>query len=370
MKTIGIITFHSAHNYGSVFQAYAMLRIMQKLGLSAKIIDYRHPMTTAMYEYVGWNKDFSIKQNLSNLWYKGICRDGRERARIFNDFITNNMCLTERVNNPKAIKEEFDYLVCGSDQIWNPLASGRNDPVYYLDFGNKDSIRFSYAASSGSYPFADGREKEIRTYLEAMKLIGVRETYMKEYIRKKLNLDSQVNPDPTVLLKKEDWEQIEEKHPSINEEKKYILVYTLSKMGDTIKFAKQVGAKYDLPVIHINHLIGKSCNVEGIQSLKNVTPGQFLWLYHHASFVVSNTFHGNMFSIIYRKPFVWYCTSDTDSRIQTLHDAVGLFDSRKVRGIDEIEKTDIINLDYSIIEDKIEQFREKGISFIKNCIEE
>ena len=50
-KKCGIVTFHSSHNYGSVLQAYALVRVMQKMGLDAELIDFRHPRTTDMYEW-------------------------------------------------------------------------------------------------------------------------------------------------------------------------------------------------------------------------------------------------------------------------------------------------------------------------------
>lgn len=366
MKKIGIVTFHSSHNYGSVFQAYAMAIVLQKMGLDARIVDYRHPATTAAYEFVWWYRGRSLKANLSNLWRHGILRKDREREQNFNDFINKNLPLTERYTKKDDIKDEFDYLVCGSDQIWNPKASGRNSSVYYLDFGKRETIRFSYAASSGGEDFAKGHEKEIGAYLSSLKRIGVRENSMKEYIHHTFNMECTVNPDPTSLLEQDDWVRLEE--PVENIPNKFLLVYSLRNMRETVLFAKEVGDRYNLPVIHINPKRGRKGNekVAGVRSLTTVSPSQFLWLFHHATFIVTNTFHGNMFSIIYRKPFVWY-KKNNDERILTLHEFIGLGELRQVSDTNKFDGT-LLTMDYASIEKLIRNFKDAGLKYMKDCI--
>lgn len=367
MKNIGIVTFHSSHNYGSVFQAYAMAKVMQNLGLNAKIIDFRHPATVAKFEFVWWYKGQSLKANLSNLLYRGLLGQGKKREHMFNEFIEKNMPLTKRYQNRKCINEHFDYLVCGSDQIWNPKATGKNDPIYYLDFDDDSTIRFSYAASSGSSPFAEGCEEQMNHYLKRMKGIGVRETYMKDYIQEKFGLSAVVNPDPTFLLDKEEWQKLEE--PVCGLPKDYLLVYTLKAKQDCLLFAAEIGKKLNLPVVIINPGRGrKDRSIEGANySLFDVAPGQWLWLYHNAKFVVSNTFHGNMFSVIYRKNFVCYAPDLRDTRIVTLHSRIGLGDTRLLKAsIDfDVKKRTI---DYGSINSQIESFRQEGVGYIRNQI--
>lgn len=369
MKTIGIVTYHSSHNYGSVLQAYAMVRTMQKLGLDAKIIDFRHPKTTAAYEFSLWSRYLSFKANLSKLIYRGVLGIGKEREEKFRRFIDTSFPKTKTYTKCEDIHEHFDFLVCGSDQIWNPCASGCNDMTYFLEFDNKNAIKFSYAASSGGQDFCKGWEEKAYRILYSFKRIGVREECMKEYLKSNFDLQSTVNPDPTALLDKEEWEKLEEPLSSIPE--KYLLVYSIRSMSDTVEFALKAGLKFNLPVVHINPKNGSEANfcLEGVFSFNNVSPGQFLWLFHHATFIVSNTFHGNMFSVIYRKNFVWYRTNPNDTRMLTLHSKIGLGSSRciDVDNICDFSKLDN-KIDYSSIESNITQFKNEGINYICDII--
>ena len=367
MKSIGIITFHSSHNYGSVLQAYAMVCTMRSLGLQVSVIDYRHPKTIAMYDFSWWSKNRGLKANLANLWYRGFLRRAIKREQKFNSFINSYFPLTKRYLDYKEIEDIYDYLVCGSDQIWNPKSSGKNSPAYFLDFGDNNSTRFSYAASSGSQPFAKGQEEKYCRYLQKFKNIGVREYGMVTYIKEALGLSSTVNPDPTALITMEDWQKIEE--PVIDVPEKYILVYSISNMIETVKFAGKVGKEYNIPVLHINPSRGSYYNMKkaGVISLNDISPGQFLWLFHHAQFVISNSFHGNMFSIIYQRPFAWYVTNEKDGRISTLHERLGLGKTRQVKELEDISK-EIWAMDYCTINTIVDNIRKQGIQYIMECI--
>lgn len=362
-KKCGIVTFHSSHNYGSVLQAYAMVKVMQKMGLDAELIDFRHPRTTDMYEWKLWSPYKSWIWNLGKFIFRGLLGFGKKHEQVFSDFIENVLKKSARVKDRKDIPDIYDVLICGSDQIWNPDASGENDPIYYLDFGTT-SCKFSYAASSGSRRFGDSDPTRFEQYLSNMKSIGVREQFMQDYIKEKFELSSVVNPDPTFLLDAKEWTQIEKPYKGLPE--KYLLIYTIERVKETVEFAHAVARRLKLPTVQI-------CNDKGLRallhkgvdySLMDVAPQQFLWLFHHASFIVTNTFHGNMFSVIFRKNFVHYAICSNDSRITTLHKAIGL-DSNVMfypnNHIDDIR----FKIDFSKTEDKISAYAAKGIKYIQ-----
>jgi len=359
----GIVTFHSAHNYGSVLQAYAMVMTMRKLGTDAELIDFRHPHTTDAYEWKLWTPYKNWRWNIKDIFLRGIFGIGKKREKVFEDFIDHQLLKSERINSRKDIPaDKYDVLVCGSDQIWNPISTGENDPIYFLDFGNT-SCKFSYAASAGSCKFPPEEHDKYLGLLKKMKSIGVRELFLQEYLKDEFGLESVVNPDPTLLLNAHEWERVEKPYPGLPQ--KYLLVYTLAKVDETLAFARQIGLKFGLPVVQI-------CNTRGLKkkSKKNVdfnlmdaSPQQFLWLFHHASFIVTNTFHGNMFSVIFRKSFVHYDVNGNDSRINTLHEAIGLKKSRMIKNVDSLKECEIR---YHMIESQIEAYANKGIQYIKN----
>lgn len=359
----GIVTFHSAHNYGSVLQAYAMVMTMKKLGTDAELIDFRHPHTTDAYEWKLWTPYKNWRWNLKDIFLRGMMGIGKKREKVFKDFIEHQLPKSERFNSRKDIpSNKYDVLICGSDQIWNPVSTGENDPIYFLDFGNT-SCKFSYAASAGSCKLPTQEHDKYLGFLKKLKSIGVREQFLQDYIKDEFDLDSNVNPDPTLLLSAHEWEGIEKTYPDLP--KQYLLVYTLAKVDETLAFARQVGIKLGLPVVQI-------CNTRGLkgESKKNVdynimdaSPQQFLWLFHHASFIVTNTFHGNMFSVIFRKSFVHYDVNGNDSRISTLHEAIGLKRTRMIKNVDALKERDI---DYNMIEDQIKAYADEGVKYIKS----
>ncbi len=358
----GIVTFHSAHNYGSVLQSYAMVMTMRKLGTDAELIDFRHPHTTDAYEWRLWTPYKNWRWNLKDILLRGIMGIGKDRERVFGDFIDNKLPKSERISGCKEIfPAQYDVLVCGSDQIWNPVSTGENDPIYFLDFGDT-ACKFSYAASAGSSKFPQQEHDRYARCLKNLKSIGVREQFLHDYLKEEFGLESVVNPDPTLLLNVDEWAGLETEYSKVPGQ--YLLVYTLAKVDETLAFARQVGTKLGLPVVQI-------CNTRGFKtkSKKNVdynvtdaSPQQFLWLFHHASFIVTNTFHGNMFSVIFRKDFVHYDVNGNDSRITTLHEAIGLKKTRMIKNVDALTERQI---DYQRIESLINAYANKGIEYIK-----
>ena len=290
---------------------------------------------------------------------------GKKREQVFREFINHKLSKSVRFSRREDIPaSRYDILVCGSDQIWNFKATGENDPIYFLDFGTT-RCKFSYAASAGSLKFPKQEHNEYARLLGNLRSIGVRERFLQDYLKEEFNLDSVVNPDPTLLVNADEWAEIEMEYPHLP--KRYLLVYSLFKADDTMAFARQVGARLGLPVVLI-------CNTRILKfrSRKNVdytimgaSPQQFLWLFHHASFIVTNTFHGNMFSVIFRKSFVHYDINGDDSRITTLHEAIGLNRSRMIKNVDALKETDI---HYELIERKIEAYANTGFQYIKNCL--
>ena len=365
----GIVTFHSSHNYGSVLQAYAMVKIMQRLGLDAELIDFRHPRTIDMYEWQLWSPYKNWKWNLRELVLRGLFGFGKKREQVFSDFIGNVLVKSKRVKDKNDIPDIYDVLVCGSDQIWNPFASGCNDPIYYLDFGTT-TCKFSYAASSGSVGFGDSNIDLFRKYLSKLKAIGVREQFMQKYINDAFGLASVVNPDPTFLLSAAEWSEIETPYDGLPD--KYLLIYTIQRQKETIDFANKVAKIMQLPKVQI-------CNDRDLRTLAHkhvdyrlmdVSPQQFLWLFHHASFIVTNTFHGNMFSVIFRRKFIHYAINPDDNRITTLHKTIGLNRSNMFYLEDSIENVKN-QQDYNKdIEQKIASYIQDGIEFIHSNLTE
>ena len=108
----GIVTFHSAHNYGSVLQAYAMVMTMKKLGTNAELIDFRHPHTTDAYEWKLWTPYKNWRWNIKDIFLRGIMGIGKKREKVFKDFIECKLPKSEQINNRNDIPStKYDVLI-------------------------------------------------------------------------------------------------------------------------------------------------------------------------------------------------------------------------------------------------------------------
>lgn len=364
-KRCGIVTFHHSHNYGSVLQSYALAKVIQSLGVDAEIIDFRHPCTTYMYEWKGWSPYRKWRGNIKYYISRGVFKWGKKRQEAFIHFIENKLPLSPRITDRNDIPDIYDVLVCGSDQIWNYKASGLADPIYFLDFAY-GRPKFSYAASSGGTPFAEKCHDRMLNYLRDFMSIGVREQYMKKYICKEFSLNAVVNPDPTLFLSYNNWKAIEEVYHNLPE--CYVLVYTLEYRYQCLSFANKVAKELKLPLVHI--IANVDINIKRLLKktsdypLSDVSPGQFLWLFRHATYVVTNTFHGNVFSIIFQRNFITWYPSHLDSRILTLHNMLEWSTDRMCYTINDFRNIQK-EIDYTDVEEKIERFKQEGLDFLK-----
>lgn len=198
------------------------------------MIDFRHPHTTDAYEWRLWSPYKSWIRNLALFVLRGVLGVGKKREQVFREFIDQKLKKSVRVNSKDDIPDsKYDILVCGSDQIWNYGATGENDPMYFLDVGTT-KCKFSYAASAGSFKFPKLEHDKYSRLLGNLRFIGVREKFLHDYLKEEFNLDSVVNPDPTLFVKADEWAKIEMEYPRLPEQ--YLLVYSLHKPRRDIVF--------------------------------------------------------------------------------------------------------------------------------------
>jgi hypothetical protein len=287
-----IITMTSTYNYGATLQAYALHEYIRMQGHPCYIIDH-----------MGWTghrtlklSDFSIDMVLK-MPYKKMIEEG---YRNFEKFYSEYMHMTKRytsieelhLNPPKS-----DVFFTGSDQVWNPRDL-RGE--FYLDFAPTQSVKASYAASIGVPSIPEDKEEIIGTYLKNMDFISVRETSGYNNIKKLTNKEVVQNCDPVFLLNRDMWKNVEKQVEGINEE--YILCYMIYKpewFNDWIKKIKKITNKRII-FVGLNGFRPVICD----KYVRTAGPREFLWLIDHASGVVSSSFHGIAFSVLFGKSFI------------------------------------------------------------------
>lgn len=328
---ISIITIHSIINCGSVLQAFALQAYLKKRYPNAdvEIIDYKYPNE---YHF----KERASKQCfIERLRYKlHIIRitlldmSYRQRIAKFKAFRLEQLCLSKPYNTPHALLEDFpksDIYITGSDQVWN-TKTVYGDSSFLLSFVPEGKYRFTYAASFGiDYVHKEYKDVFFK-YLNRYNSISVRETNGHDIIEKLgIRKDVKLVCDPTLLLKQDDYNELSFKS-SIKLDKEYILVYYLKyafnpQPGILVALNTAVN-KYKCNVVFIGH------KIEGFKGdylrLSNVGPYDFVKLFSAAKFVVTSSFHGTAFSVIFRKPFISVTSRKGDRRLSDFLETIGM----------------------------------------------
>jgi len=326
---IGIITLHRLINYGSALQAYALQKyIEQNINKDVEIIDYIYP-----------NKDYRVHKSFYK-WCRGIVRtflDYTKRHKIrglrkFRDFRKDFFKLSKSYKDDEELlsaQPKYDLYITGSDQVWN-VNTLRNNPIMYCMFAPDGAKIISFSASFGTNTLPDRFKGVIRERLNRYKYIGVREKNSLK-ILEDLQLNCSIKKfftcDPTLLLSANDYVDIVSKS-ELNIEDDFILVYKLDysfSADPALTIVADYAAEYfGCRIIHIGH--HKFHYSHNCEYVTGIGPSDFLYLFNHAKYIVSSSFHGTMFSIIYRKPFTSILPKDdnSDCRIQDILEQIGL----------------------------------------------
>lgn len=339
--------YNSGRNYGQTLQAFALQKVVSDIGYSVEHVCFGTNRGISQ-NFIGKLKDF-----------KNLTSEQRKIQRKFDLFIQDNMKVTRRLDTDDEVKEFIqennpDFLICGSDQVWNPY---NVHPFYYLaQIGNKDTNRIAYAVST-----CDERRKskfleypEVESWIKQIDKLYVRENSGKKILSDLFNVDSDVVLDPTLLLSSEEW--IDTLHLK-KKQSNYILCYAFNLSDFQKKILREREEKLGCSIKYGNVLLGEPENKEPW------SPYDFLEAILNAQEVYTDSFHGMVFSILFHKDFIVFdngndITSDpyyNIDRMNTLLKFIGL-EGRLV--LDErcysLEKIDYFKVDKLLSERRSE----------------
>lgn len=304
MKKIAILTFHRANNYGAVLQAHALSCMIRKLGLDAQVLDYRPADMESFYHSpIPRTRNFKIfiilliHRYLRDIaTYRRFAAFRRENMHISPETYRTSRDLT-------AANDIYDTFIAGSDQIWNPdivKVQGKGaDYSYFLDFVIDASKKKSYAASMGVSALSEDICTLYRDKLHDFATITVREHKAAELLKSLLGRAIKTVCDPVLLMTEKEWEQYE--HPYELPCKDYVLVYAVGGGRDLLPYASRLAAEKNCTVYAIQPPIVGAVSGNRKQRLTGVGPSEFVWLIRHAQAVVTTSFHGSAFSLLFRK---------------------------------------------------------------------
>lgn len=290
-KPIGILTFHRASNYGAVLQAYALQKTFEQNGAAAEIVDYYCPAVEEDHRPFGrLGKRKGVVQTLLHAPVK------IQKDRVFGEFRRNKLVLSEPLEDgiDKGISDRYSLFVAGSDQVWSDRFSGL-DPAYMLDFAREEQ-RYSYACSFGFDDFPEGKEETYKELLSGMQCRSVRENSGKDLLEK-IGLSARIDIDPTLLQDEEHWRAFS-KAPSVTEP--YILVYTVNAVVHLLEFARELSARTGCKIIYLNNQYKTN---RDLTHVRYASPEEYAGWFANAQYVLTNSFHGTAFSIIFHRRF-------------------------------------------------------------------
>lgn len=318
---IGILTFHCAHNYGAVIQCYGLQQYLKSLGHEVCVIDYRP-------QYFDFYKIFKVTiSNSSNFktYLKGKIREliignvQKRRFHAFEDFIEQKLHLVPYIENYDY--SDYDAVILGSDQIWNPNITGGNYDEEFFGSNAKCKI-ISYAASSKSLCLTEEQKDYFKSHLPKIDSISVRETSLKNQLQPLTSQPIATVIDPSLLP---DVSVYDDLCSPIKHKRPYVLVYEVKRHEDTYRFAKEIAQSLDADVIEL--LSGVSYNLLNKNLIQSGGPIEFLSYIKNATCVVTTSFHGMALSLKFQKDFYSLRQgTNADLRAESLLTKIGMLE--------------------------------------------
>lgn len=352
---IGIVTQPLVANYGGILQNYALQQVLKKLGQDPITLNYMPSLKFGRYLlYAGKAvlcAPFPSKRHPIKPYRRYL-----KRPAVIEPFIRENISLTRVVPDySKRLLNKYgiEGIVVGSDQVWRYSFNSHYIEDMFLDFA-KDypCLKLSYAASFGEdewlYPI--DKTEQARSLIKQFKAVSVRENSAAILCRENLGVDALTVLDPTLLLSSSDYERFR-KELSVDE-KPYMAVYLLDENEEKKSFIEDMAKAKGLRIKKMAKSSPKRSIEEWLTTIKN------------ADYVVTDSYHGSIFSIIFEKQFLTFNNkSRGEDRFHTLFNALNLQD-RLIEPSTSVVFAEE-RIDYSSVGSKLQELREESISYLK-----
>ena len=367
---IDIITRHAIANYGSILQAYATEKMLDKLNIENEIIDYvrveensKNLVKTYMKNSKKWNRNF-----ITRFIYKIIQKPNLDiMNNKFAKYRKKYLKLTSKqYKNKNELMEDLpqaDIYCTGSDQVWGQIANDDYDENYFLEFVPNDKRCIAYSASFGKNKLSENLKIKLPKLMEKYSDIMVRELSAVKILNASGIDNVKLVLDPTLLLSKEEWE--ENLKIKNNEKEQYILTYQLHHNKEFDKYLKKLAKATNLKVVRLSSSIYYKFKYGKFVYLPDLE--QFLTYFKNAKYVVTESCHGTVFSIIFNKQVIDILPGKTRTRIESILKLFGMED----RIVNDYNDMSIINkeIDYKKVNDILDKERKKSIEYLRKAIE-
>ena len=369
MKKVGLATFFYDDNFGTCLQAFALQHVMEQFGYDVSLIRYHRAEKTQGDRDGRWKRIFQLSPR-KTLWWLINRKSILAKKTKFKEFRDRYLNLADdidyyRNSGLKDVSKKYDALVCGSDMMWS--SDFKADwAFYYLSFSEKRK-NISYAPSYGRNHLTEQEIAQCIPYINNISHLSCRELGGVDLIRQHFGLKAEHVVDPTLLMNKEEWNEIVGED-SLLERDNYILTYLFN--GTTRNGRDKIMEQAtQLPGSELVILMGAEGKFQRYAYPEPTGPLEFIRLYRDAKFVITDTFHGMLFAIIFNKPFIVLDKStfgiSADRLVSTLK-SLGI-DNRYVKA--DIKLNDeILNMDYTDVNRILEKSQSKSISYLKSAL--
>lgn len=370
MKKVIVTTFFKAENYGAALQAYALQNVLMQKGYDVEILNFRDSAIEDSYRIINIrraNMYLTIRAFISMILFY---RKKKERHNQFLGFQKNHLKIGGReywsseevLDNPP----EADIYITGSDQVWNSLITKEISDIYTLNFGSDKICRVAYAASIGTKRFRPNEGSIFGEKILKINAVSVREVTAKSALDPFLGGKSvDVTLDPVLLRRKEEWE--DEIAGVGGKREKYILAYRIGENTEYWEVVNALSKKSGLKIIHFE-IRNKYSNT--LRSEYTAGPLKFVNLIKYAEYVVTTSFHGTAFSLLFQKKFWVVLCKPRESRIVDLLNTLKC-PERMVYTLEEFLTKDYDSkVDYEKVDAILDKERERSLQWLSAAMGE
>lgn len=381
MKKVGLAVCYDTKNFGSQLQVLATIQKVEDLGYETEIIRYKKKLTpTFVVQTIprlfnasfikaklhSKNKKKQIEKHPDIANYITV-RDGRFNKFVEKYFTNLSKPYSGWENLVRESAKNYDVFLCGSDQLWLPNNLGSH--FYTLEFAPENKPKIAYATSFGVSQIPERQKKATTKYLNRFQYLSTRELAGQKIIQELTGKTASLVCDPTLLFDAKGWAQMLPERKVVEEP--YVFCYFLGTHEEHRKAANEFKKRTGLKLVtcpYLDNFVEKDQQFGDIQ-LFDMDAADFVNLIRHAEYILTDSFHGSVFSILHHKKFMTFNrfaagANSRNSRIDSLCTLLGLSERRFNGNVMDVEK----DVDYAGVEERLSELRADSIEYLENAL--
>ena len=378
-KKLGLVSVHNP-NYGSMLQTYALHTYLKDNGYDNEIIlytkknDWRQLIRIFNLPLLKMKMDVVIRDLRCRIFHKDIFHLLQTRTAKFEQFKERHFNFSRNYvgwADLRTANNDYDIFIVGSDQVWNPVNSGTN--FNNLLFTDDDKYRISYASSFGVSEIPKSQHSKTVKFLNRIHSLSTREVQGQKIIKELTGREATVVCDPTLLIDFAYWEGLKGTKRFISEP--YIFCYFLGNNPPHRAWANKLKEKTGFKLVALQHLDEFVKSDIAFADIKpfDVGPAEFVNLIANAEYVLTDSFHGSIFSILFKKQFFTFSrfesnsNASTNSRIDTLLEMAGL-PERHIKATNDVDGCINMKIEYELVHKRIADYRELSRKYLSDAL--